>query len=66
MLELLGFILSEEGYTVHKFISGEEALKNISSIKPDLITLDLMLPGMSGLEICKAIKNCPKPGIFQS
>jgi len=57
MLELLGFILSEEGYEVHKFISGEEALKNIKFIKPDLITLDLMLPGMSGLEICKAVKS---------
>jgi len=57
MLDLLGFILSEEGYAVHKFASGEEALKNIKSIKPDLITLDLMLPGVSGLEICKTIKN---------
>jgi len=59
MLNLLGFILSEEGYTVHKFISGEEALKQVNVIKPDLITLDLMLPGMSGLEICKIIKNNP-------
>ncbi|MDD3012492.1 MAG: response regulator transcription factor [Candidatus Gastranaerophilales bacterium] len=57
ILNLLGFILSEEGYTVHEFTSGEEALKKIELIKPDLITLDLMLPGMSGLEICKIIKS---------
>lgn len=59
ILNLLKFILTEEGYNVQCFSSGEDALRSIEINKPDLILLDLMLPGISGFEICKKIKNNP-------
>lgn len=54
---LLEFILTSEGYTVSHFANGEDAIKEINIKTPDLILLDVMLPGINGLEICKLIKN---------
>ena len=54
--------LSKEGYHVFHAYSGTEALLFLSQTRPDLILLDLMLPGMDGFEICKNIreeKNIP-------
>lgn len=58
--ELIEFTLNKEGYQVSCFSSGEKGLEKIKRLKPDLILLDLMLPGMSGLEICKEVKQDPK------
>lgn len=60
ILELLEFNLSKAGYAVDGVDSGEKALGAIREHQPDLILLDLMLPGVDGLEVCRAIKRDPK------
>jgi two-component system phosphate regulon response regulator PhoB len=59
ILELLRFNLTKEGFTVVCAASGEEALKSALSNRPDLILLDLLLPGMDGLEVARRLKNDP-------
>ncbi len=60
ILELLRYNLSEEGYTVDGAVTGEEALRLVVTKLPDLVILDLMLPGLDGMEVCKMIKRDPK------
>lgn len=57
--ELLDLNLKSAGYRVKGFGNGEEALEFLGQQKPDLVLLDLMLPGMSGLDVCKRIKTDP-------
>ncbi|MGE5839474.1 MAG: response regulator, partial [Deltaproteobacteria bacterium] len=57
ILELLRFNLAKEGFAVVCAVSGEEALKRVLSQKPDLILLDLLLPGMDGLEVARRLKK---------
>ena len=57
ILELVRYNLKREGYRVLCSKSGEEALDMAQSEQPDLIILDLMLPGMDGLEVTKALKS---------
>jgi two-component system alkaline phosphatase synthesis response regulator PhoP len=59
ILELLKFNLSREGYQVLCAESGEQALRLVRSGNPDLIVLDLMLPGIDGLEVTRRLKNDP-------
>jgi two-component system alkaline phosphatase synthesis response regulator PhoP len=59
ILELVDYNLKKEGYQVSSVMSGEEALESARSLKPDLILLDLMLPGVDGLEVCKILKSDP-------
>jgi len=54
--ELLRYNLSKEGYEVACVGTGEAALESVRSTPPDLLVLDLMLPGVDGLEVCKALK----------
>ncbi len=54
--ELLHYNLSREGYQVACLGSGEEGLKEAASRQPDAIVLDLMLPGLNGLEVCRMLK----------
>jgi two-component system phosphate regulon response regulator PhoB len=56
ILELLRYNLAKEGYQVTAVASGEEGLHLARSAAPDLILLDLMLPGMDGLEVCRRLK----------
>jgi len=58
--ELLQFNLERKGYRVEVAGSGEEALDAVGAFLPDLILLDIMLPGTDGLEVCKRIKADPK------
>lgn len=58
--ELLAYNLSREGYQVLPAVNGEEGLRLAKNKLPDLILLDLMLPGMDGLEICRQLKKEPK------
>lgn len=60
ILELLRYNLAREGYQVVCAASGEKALKKIKSAPLDLIVLDLMLPGIDGLEVTKKLKNDPE------
>jgi len=57
--EILRFNLDLEGYHVDAFEDGEEALEAIFRAPPDLIILDLMLPGMSGWDIARALREEP-------
>jgi phosphate regulon transcriptional regulator PhoB len=57
ILELLEYNLEKEGYEVFKAITGEEALELVKRKNPDLIILDLMLPDVDGLEVCKILKR---------
>jgi two-component system, OmpR family, alkaline phosphatase synthesis response regulator PhoP len=59
ILELIGYNLSREGYRIDTARTGEEALASIRDRKPDLVILDLMLPGIDGLEVCRRIRNDP-------
>lgn len=57
--ELLRFHLAREGYQVTPCASGEEALRAVAREKPDLVLLDLMLPGVDGLDVCRSLKKSP-------
>ncbi len=57
ILELVRHNLSKEGYSVTRAQSGEKALELASSIPFDLMVLDLMLPGLDGLEVAKRLKG---------
>lgn len=64
ILELLSYNLSKEGFEVATAIDGEEALKKIRTKGFDLVLLDLMLPGMSGMEICRILRGSPETKIL--
>ena len=60
ILELVRFNLSKEGYQVLCAATGERAVEIARAELPDLMVLDLMLPGMDGLEVTKFLKNNPE------
>ena len=60
VLELVRYNLVKEGYGVKTATTGEEALTKARSQVPELIVLDLMLPGVDGLEVCKKLKSDSK------
>jgi DNA-binding response OmpR family regulator len=60
LLKLESILLSAKGYIVTGVMDGKSALKEISVHKPDLVLLDIMLPGMDGYEVCKLIKDNPE------
>ena len=55
-LSILRKLLTEKGYQVRPALNGEVALKAVQSQAPDLILLDIMMPGMDGYEVCKILK----------
>jgi len=57
--ELVRYNLAKDGYRVTTVATGEGALKAVKESAPDLILLDLLLPGIDGLEVCKLLKNDP-------
>lgn len=54
--ETLAYNLSQEGFKAEEFSDAESCLEKINKKAPDLLILDLMLPGMSGLDLCKEIR----------
>ena len=60
LLELIRYNLTKEGYRVDCCASGEAAINEARAIVPDLIVLDLLLPNVDGLDVCKHLKSDPK------
>jgi two-component system phosphate regulon response regulator PhoB len=59
ILELITYNLEREGYEVTGAATGEDGIDAARSEKPDLVLLDLMLPGIDGLEVCRRLKADP-------
>jgi two-component system phosphate regulon response regulator PhoB len=57
ILELVRYNLAKEGYRVSCVATGEEALEAARTQRPDVILLDLMLPGVDGLDVCRLLKS---------
>ena len=57
IVELICYNLQKDGFTVAKAYDGEAALKMVKVQKPDLIILDLMLPKMNGMDVCRALRR---------
>ena len=56
----LEFLMEQAGYQVAVARTGDEAVDQINSFLPDLILLDVMLPGISGFEICQLVRQSPE------
>jgi two-component system alkaline phosphatase synthesis response regulator PhoP len=59
IIEFLEYNLRKEGYEVHSCNNGKAALALAQELKPHLIVLDVMMPGMDGIETCKEIRQIP-------
>lgn len=57
LAEMIGIVLKSEGFEPHFCATGDGALDAFRSVRPDLILLDLMLPGKDGLEVCREIRE---------
>ncbi len=57
ILEAIGFILSREGWEVQGHGKGESALDEVMRVAPDIVVLDVMLPGRSGLDILSDMRS---------
>lgn len=60
IVDLISYNLEKERFSTVKAYDGETALKLVKTQKPDLIILDLMLPKMNGLDVCRAIRHNPE------
>ncbi|OPY76609.1 MAG: Alkaline phosphatase synthesis transcriptional regulatory protein PhoP [Syntrophorhabdus sp. PtaU1.Bin058] len=60
VVDLITINLQRDGYQVVSAFTGEEALDLIKTERPDLIILDLMLPGIEGLEVCRQVRSIPQ------
>lgn len=69
-LKILVGVLKDEGYKVRAVLSGQMALTAVRAATPDLILLDINMPGMNGYEVCSQLKTDPQlqhiPVIFIS
>ena len=54
------FLLKQRGHEVHTAPDGGEALRLVASVVPDLVLLDVMMPQVSGYEVCQTIRNRPE------
>lgn len=60
IVETISYNLEKEGYKVSKSYDGMNGFEAVQKKMPDIVILDLMLPGMTGIEVCKAMKADPK------
>lgn len=60
IVDLVSYNLEKEGFKTVKAYDGETALRLVKTQKPDLLILDLMLPRMNGLDVCRAIRRNPE------
>lgn len=59
IIEAISFILSRDGFTVHTHENGDTAMAKVLALPPDLIILDVMLPGRSGFDILQDLRADP-------
>lgn len=59
-LEALAYVLQRVGYGVVKATNGREALAKAQADRPGLVILDIMMPGMNGIEVCQALRASPE------
>ncbi len=59
-MELLTLYLQKEGLSVMSATSGEDAQRKLEKHRPDLIVLDVILPGQSGFQLCRQLKSDPQ------
>lgn len=55
--EMIGIVLRGEGFETHFSFDGQSAIDAFATVKPDLVLLDLMLPGIDGIEVCTRIRE---------
>lgn len=60
ILEFIGYNLKKEGFELQTAIDGKSALEMAPEFNPDLIILDIMMPEMDGVEVCKRLRTQPK------
>ena len=60
LLEILAYNLTNEGFEVLTAADGQDGLRRAKTSVPDLVVLDLMLPGLDGLQVCRQIRSDPK------
>jgi phosphate regulon transcriptional regulator PhoB len=60
LVELISYNLKKEDFSVDSAMDGETALSKIKKGRYDLVVLDLMLPGIQGIELCRMLRNDPK------
>ena len=59
IIEAISFILSRDGWTVHTHSDGQTAMAKLQEGRPDLLILDVMLPGRSGFDILREVRADP-------
>jgi two-component system alkaline phosphatase synthesis response regulator PhoP len=64
ILQLVKLYLEKEGFRTATAVNGAQALKKVKEDKPDLIVLDLMLPEIDGLEVCKRLRSIPDTALL--
>ena len=60
IVELLKYNLEREGYQIFTALNGKDAIKSARTNNPDLIVLDIMMPGIDGIEVCTQLRQMPE------
>ena len=63
-IKLLGDLLAVKGFVVSTAANGEEALAKLDADSPDIVLLDVMMPGLSGYDVCRRIRDNPKTALL--
>ena len=63
-VKLFTDLLGAKGYTVTSATNGEDALASIAAAPPDLVLLDVMMPGISGYDVCRRIRENPATALL--
>jgi len=58
--DVIDTLLSNQGYELHYADNGHKAIANLEMFKPDLLLLDVMMPGISGIDVCRQIRELPQ------
>jgi DNA-binding response OmpR family regulator len=59
VLFLITELLTRQNYQVYQAVNGDQALREAGSLHPDLMVLDIMMPGIDGIEVCRRVKASP-------